>query len=759
MSKIHPFNCLILRSFANVKFGYIYLIGLLAALNLATPALAQYDSHCLEIEWAYNYGGSDQEWIRSVTETPDKGYIFVGYSKSANMQVGDNAGNWDVWVAKLDSLGIIEWTQVLGGSGSDEISSIELTADGGYILAGSSTSSDGSLTGNNGSEDAWIIKLNQQGAVEWQHNFGGLRADKAEAVRSTADGGFIVCGYSESSGGDVGGNNGDFDMWVFKIDAGGQILWSRNYGGSLDDWAFALDVTLDGGYILAGSSFSSDGDVSANNGFYDFWVVKLDASGTMQWESNMGGTSEERAYAIRQAADGSYIVSGTAFSADGDVSSNAGGSDVWLVKLNAVGQIQWERNYGGTGEEYARALQIRDNGNYAILSYSFSTDGDITNNQGIYDFWILETDPNGNLIWQHTYGGSGTERAFTLGLTSDHGYILGGYSLSNDGDVADNFGDWDCWLVKLHPEPIVLELGHDTTLCTGQTAILDVGMSNAPDFSWQDGQSGPTYTVSNPGIYWVEGSRGACKERDSVVVSYVNADVLDLGQDILECASSGPVTLDATLPNADGYLWSNGHTEPTLTIHTTELYSVEVMQYGCLVTDEIQVVFAEPYAELGPDTCICEGDYLIPEMWQPEAVFLWQDGWDGHNFLIRDTGAYWVEVNIDGCLARDTFHVSWCEKFRDPCLEFPNAFTPNDDAVNEVFKPVNFCRANSYQLRVFNRWGEQVFASNDPDIGWRGDYKGKPARQGVYIYMAEFTFTFEGQQIQQQTKGEVLLLR
>lgn len=184
-------------------------------------------------------------------------------------------------MVKLNATGNVEWQKTLGGSDYFDLAhSIQQTSDGGYIVAGESSSNDGDVTGNHGLRDFWIIKLNTTGDIEWQKCFGGSNDDEARSIQQTTDGGYIVAGNSLSDDGDVTENHGGRDFWVVKLDSTGNIEWQKSYGGSNDDGAHFIRQTEDGGYIIAGNSESNDGDVTGNHGEGDFWIVKLVGDGT-----------------------------------------------------------------------------------------------------------------------------------------------------------------------------------------------------------------------------------------------------------------------------------------------------------------------------------------------------------------------------------------------------------------------------------------------------------------------------------------------
>lgn len=405
-----------------------------------------------EIEWQKSLGGSDSEIAYSIQQTAGGGYIVAGLSYSNDGDVSGNHGLVDYWIVKLNNTGNIQWQKSLGGSNLDSAQSIQQTTDGGYIIAGISYSNDGDVTGNHGNVDYWIVKLNSQGNITWQKSLGGSGIDRAWSIQQTADGGYIVAGYSNSNDGGVTGNHGYFDYWVVKLDSAGSIVWEKSLGGTLYDVAHSIFQTSDGGYVVAGESYSNDGDVTGNHGSGDYWVVKLDHTGDIQWQKSLGGSDRDVAHSIRQTADGGYIVAGGSESNDGGVTGNQGDRDYWIVKLNNAGDIQWQKSLGGSGSDTAKSIQQTADGGYIVAGYSESNDGDVSGNHGGRDYWIVKLNDTGDIQWQKSLGGSGDDWATSIQETIDGGYIIAGESYSNDGDVTGNHGYSDYWVVKLYPD-------------------------------------------------------------------------------------------------------------------------------------------------------------------------------------------------------------------------------------------------------------------------------------------------------------------
>ena len=275
-----------------------------------------------DITWAHSFGGTLGDFSQDIIQTIDGGYIVAGSTYSNDNDVTDNHGDNDIWITKLNSIGELEWQKTLGGTLADQASAIRQTPDGGFMLAGTTLSNNGDVSGNHGERDYWLVKLSTTGEIIWQKCFGGPEREIATDIQLTADNGFIMSGYTQSTTGQVSGNHGGQDAWIIKLDANGDLQWSTALGGSKKDGINAILPTPDGGFFLAGFSTSSNGDVPynhGNNGNNDYWMVKIAEEGAIEWSRSSGGTLNDEATAICAAVDGGYIVTGYAASDNGDV--------------------------------------------------------------------------------------------------------------------------------------------------------------------------------------------------------------------------------------------------------------------------------------------------------------------------------------------------------------------------------------------------------------------------------------------------------
>ena len=307
----------------------------------------------------------------------------------------------------------IQWQKIYGGSKDDRAYDIQLTPDGGYIVAGETKSNNWDVTGNNNSSNGyysnnWIVKLTPAGTLQWQKCFGGIYFDAAKSIKPTTDGGYIVAGDIFAS------SPREYDYSVIKLNSNGEIQWQKALGGAADDRANSVQQTPDGGYIVAGYSNSTDGNVTGNHGKYDYWIVKLSSSGDIQWEKTLGGSSDDKANSVQLTADGGYIVAGFTGSNNFDVTGNNGFDDAWIVKLNSDGTIQWQKALGANGQDYTRSIRRTNDGGYILAGYTYSYRNDFPGFNDRPDYWIVKIDGNGTFQWQRSIGGAYTEIAHAV---------------------------------------------------------------------------------------------------------------------------------------------------------------------------------------------------------------------------------------------------------------------------------------------------------------------------------------------------------
>ncbi len=398
-------------------------------------------------------GGSKNEVANSVTATTDGGYAIAGYTQSNDQDITDKPDEgFDYWVLKYSANSTLEWQQTYGGSADDKAKDIIQTTDSGYAVLGYSKSADGDLTENAGAQDFWLLKLDASGNKIWQKSIGFSGADYGTAVTQTIDGGYVITGALDvtSSGGEGNFNrHAGGDYWALKLSTTGVLEWSRYFGGSYTDVPYGVVQTDSGELLIAGSSDSNDVDISANNGTYDFWLVKISSTGTLLWEKSFGGSQIDEARGIVATHDGHFLVVGDTRSEDGMVTLNNGAADLWVLKINTDGEVLWEKTIGGTNFDVARAVcQTQDNG-FLVAGSSRSTTNSYTN-KGQNDAYLVQIASDGNVVWEQNIGGAEIDYLYDVVALQDGSVVGVGESSSANVDIPENKGFTDLLLIKLH---------------------------------------------------------------------------------------------------------------------------------------------------------------------------------------------------------------------------------------------------------------------------------------------------------------------
>lgn len=408
-------------------------------------------------EFVKTIGGSLNESAQSVVNTSDGGYAILGYVQSMDGDIENKTNtSFDFWVLKFNSEDQLQWQNNYGGSDDDRGLDIIHTEDGGYAILGYSKSNDGDISENAGANDFWMCKLDSFGNISWQKSYGFLGADIGYALTITNDGGYLLTGVLDVSASGGQGNSKTLntlhaggDYWALKLNANGEKEWSKFFGGTFTDTPYDVIQTKDNNYIIVGSSDSDDVDIKDNKGTYDFWAVKISESGSLIWEKSFGGSEIDEAWGISATNDGNFIIVGDTRSNDIDVLENKGAADIFIIKITAEGDIIWRKSFGGTSFDTARSISKTSDGGFIISGSSRSSDGDISMNNGQNDALILKIGANGNLEWQKTIGGSSIDLAFDAIELNDSSVIVVGESNSNDVDIVENKGFTDLLVFKI----------------------------------------------------------------------------------------------------------------------------------------------------------------------------------------------------------------------------------------------------------------------------------------------------------------------
>lgn len=330
--------------------------------------------------WSKVYGLLGREYPYGIYETADNGFVVVGHRRLQEGDELDYDGTYhDSWILKLNSDGNLLWEKTFGARGYEIAHAVQQTKDGGYIVAGIATSyglgsiESGLLLGE-AKKNAWVMKLDQKGDSVWEYVYGGVEEEGANAVQETSDGHFIVAGYESSTNG-----NGDYNFLVLKLNASGQELWHKTYGGAYPEMAYAIRETTDGNYAMAGETWSF------GNGNTDAFVVKTDPNGNELWSTTFGGEKFERAHGLREMPDGSMVVAGYTNS------YGAGGNDGLVLKLDTSGNILWQKIIGWDGYDVLMSID-RTSDNGLVLTGTTSSHG-----AGQLDLWLIHLSSNGEI--------------------------------------------------------------------------------------------------------------------------------------------------------------------------------------------------------------------------------------------------------------------------------------------------------------------------------------------------------------------------
>jgi gliding motility-associated-like protein len=404
--------------------------------------------------WALHYGGSSVDIPLVIKFTADGGTVAAGYTTSKDGQVGTQANReyWDLWVVKLNNCGIIQWQRSFGGSGYESARDIVQTPDGGFIVLGETNSTDGDVAaGYGGTKDIWLLKMDAGGTVTWQKRYGGNGLDIGNQLAVMPDGNYLITASTASNDGDISGNHGTggyTDALLMKINPSGTILWSKCFGGTKNDEL--LDIKLINGKIFAaGYANSTDGDIPPAQKNYDAWVLALDADGNKMFSKIYGGSQNDVAYSMTVGADASLAVAGYTTSNDGDVSGAKGSQDYWVFNISQSGNLNWQRVLGGSDAEYANTILTGKDSTYLVGGISYSSDGDVTAAKGEGDYWVVKLKPNGEVAWKNNYGGSKNDHLhYMIGHPVLDEYYFAGDSDSGDGDFATGMGDVDFGIIK-----------------------------------------------------------------------------------------------------------------------------------------------------------------------------------------------------------------------------------------------------------------------------------------------------------------------
>jgi hypothetical protein len=352
----------------------------------------------IEIDFITTLGGSKNESAQAIINTTDGGYAILGHAQSMDGDVTTKSNeSYDYWLLKYDATNQLEWQKTYGGSADDRGADLIQTSDGGYVIVGKSKSNDFEVSENAGFDDFWVVKLDSNGSVSWENSFGFAGSDIPYSIIQTNDDGYLLTGVLDVSASNGQGDRNSIlsrhaggDYWVIKLNSNGVKQWSNYFGGSFTDTAYDAIQTEDDGYIIVGSSDSNDVDITNNRGTYDFWIIKISATGNLVWEKSLGGSEIDEAHAISKSADGNYLIAGDTRSSDLNISQNNGAADLWVIKITPEGTLLWEKSLGGSNFDVGRSISKTQDNGFLISGSSRSTNASFSSNKGQNDAWVVK---------------------------------------------------------------------------------------------------------------------------------------------------------------------------------------------------------------------------------------------------------------------------------------------------------------------------------------------------------------------------------
>ena len=454
------------------RLGHPFLFSILLLFFFTGISL----TYPQKVSWEKTYGGLHADYLFDIQPTPDYGFILAGSSVSdvGGSKSEKKQGVMDFWLWKMSETGKLEWQRSYGGDGIDKLQSLVVTRDGGLFLGGTSNSQKGfdKTAKNFGGDDLWIMRLDPFGAILWQKTLGGKGEDKLAQVIQTTDGGFLVGGSSSSNrlfdaqkqevveNAKSENSRGNLDYWVIKLDAQGEIEWQKTLGGRYADILKTVSQTPDGGYILGGVSNSPEsGDKTQTNyGAFDFWIVKLDETGAIEWQQTLGGEGDDQLVSIITTGENEYLVAGysnSGISHSKERSNRGTSTDIWVLQLDETGEPLWQETYHIAPYTILTKLIKTDDKAFLLGGYSQNRLIDKKQKGTVgSDYFALKIDSLGEQKWKRELGSSSRDVLAGLVETRDGGYVLAGTSNGkvSKSKQSGNVGLEDFWIVKLLDE-------------------------------------------------------------------------------------------------------------------------------------------------------------------------------------------------------------------------------------------------------------------------------------------------------------------
>lgn len=776
-----------------------------------SPLIGSSDIWALRIDdngnviWDKTFGGLDYEAAAKVVQTPDGGFLIGGISLSNTP--GYNFGGSDYLIVKIDAAGNQLWEKKFGGSGRDELIDLIPTSDGNYFLSGTSDSPvNGNKTGTPiGADDIWVIKMDEDGNSLWDKCFGTASGDYRGRLLRLTDNNTLIVESSTNTG------------RIRKIDNDGNLIWLKSCSGNDQDFfELATQDVATGNIYVAGTSKTNNFGckTSLYNGggwFSDIWIAIFDANGNKIGDLDYGGNDADIPTDIDFINDEIWITGWSDSPMGGNKTTNNCGqtADGWVIRLSKTFYVNATTPNSLCLSQLNTKVHFTTAGNYnpgniftaqlSDLNGSFNTPTNIGTIASVktdsiivtlpanllpgsnYKFRVIASSPLDTTgvytVWIHgppelnlgvdTILCTNTTITLNAGLQPSLTEYLWQNNSTNSTMLATQPGIYWCEvtsscgtkrdsiIIQSKSKPFI-NVGPDVGFCSGNSIHLSSGSIGATDnYLWSTGSDANSITVTNGGQFWLQASNVCGTIRDSVTVTAYNLPVTTLGKDSILCKG-----LTRQLNAGAGfatYAWSTGEATENININDPGLYWVRVQdQHECFKSDTLIVKLAIPPSDfLNDKDSICSYEKLVLTPNRSFATYQWNSGLNTKTIEVKDPGQYWLKVTDNNkCSATDTITI-----YPRQCLGgfyIPNAFTPNNDGRNDVFKPVIGGELQYYTFSIYNRWGEVVFKTTDISKGWDGNFKGMQSDSNVFIWTCSYQLEGEARIFD---RGTVMLIR
>jgi gliding motility-associated-like protein len=583
--------------------------------------------------------------------------------------------------------------------------------------------------------------------------FGGTNNEQSAEVLESKEGGYLFTGSAKSANGDINGAPADADMWVVKITNNGSIQWQSLIQILYTDVCRSVKQFPNNDYLVIGSI----GKVSGSNQQEDIYITRFSQLGFILYQYGIGGSNQDIALSCQLTKDGGWIILGKTSSTNGNITQNKGGFDLWVTKMNPSGNIQWQKTYGGTNTEANNnvgTIQITENDDYIVTSSTRSNNGDVKPpitpwSATASRIWILKLNCVGTIQWQKLIGGDSEDNGISITQTTDKGFIAISNVSSNNGNISNNKGGQDVLFTKLAPDPFIkptLTASGSLAICDDQMVTLDGNLGNGYTYQWQkngsdlSGETSAAITVSASGTYKLIIKPSSCPKPivdASATVAVTPKPSLVLPATLVFCKP--PLTLAPNLIVGATYQWSTGQTTPNIEVSNAGIYQVNALLGGCNVSQSVVVTQQQPplisITDRIEDCFSVSKPFFLDAGNDPANQYKWMPGnITTSDITITQAGTYQLTVT-DANLCSTTKSITIMAN----CVSgiyVPSIFSPNNDNINDFFS-VTTLDAIEVNLKIYNRWGELVF-NTSTNNSWDGTYNNLPAPEQTYTWQLNY---------------------